>query len=524
MFVVGQRTLRQLLEYRAQVHPHKTLLIYEDSDGIPHYYSYAQFNVEVNRAANTLYHLGVRKGSYFHLHLPNSPEFLFFWFAGAKVGAIMVPTNILSTADELAYIIDHSEAVVSITRSEFVPAIRASRSETYPVLVLDSTTIPNTVSYETLRKQASAELLPVDLHPTDVVSVLYTSGTTARPKGAVLTNANYLYTAEIVSKAIRLEADDRNLVVLPLFHGNAQYYSTMPTLLVGASLALMDRFSASRYFEQAIRYEVTVGSLFAAPMRMILAQPHNPAHRQNRLRVVMFAQSIMAVQLAEWNERFGDHLTQLYGMTETVGPPFMNPLDPPRNNLSIGLPTLGYECRIVDEDGDDVPSGTIGQLVVRGTPGWTIMQGYLKNEEATISTIRDSWLWTGDNVWMDDSGYVFFIDRAKDMLKRGGENIAASEVEDVLKRHPGVFDCAVLGVPDPVRDEAIKAFVMRNENQQVTEAELITWCRQYLSGFKVPEFIEFCEELPRTSVGKIQKHLLRSGQYRRSTTPYHIDQ
>jgi len=251
-----------------------------------------------------------------------------------------------------------------------------------------------------------------------------------------------------------------------------------------------------------------VASLFAAPMRMLLAQPEVAEDRENRLRLVIFAQNLTEEQFSEWDRRFGAPLCQIYGMTE-VPFPMCNPLDYPRKNTSIGMCALGYEARVVDGEGQELPPGTPGQLVVRGEPGWGLMKGYFKNPQATAETIRDGWLWTGDNASMDEEGYFHFVDRAKDMIKRAGENIAASEVERVINMHPKVFDSAVFGVSDPVRDEAVAALVILKDGEAAEPEEIIEWCRGRLTRFKVPEFVEFRESFPRTSVGKIQKHLLR---------------
>ncbi|MDX1514738.1 MAG: AMP-binding protein, partial [Gammaproteobacteria bacterium] len=355
----------------------------------------------------------------------------------------------------------------------------------------------------------------------DSVAILYTSGTTARPKGVVVTNANYVYAGETVAKAIRLAPDDRHLVVLPLFHGNAQYYSTMSTMVTGASMALTSRFTASRYFELAIGHRCTVASLFAAPIRMILAQSRNPAHRDNRLRVVIFAQSVTPAQLDEWRDRFDAPLLQLWGMTETMGPPLMNPIDYRRNNMSVGFPVMGYEVALAGSGGERVARGETGQIIVRGEPGLTLMKEYYRNPQATAETIRDGWLWSGDNAYQDDDGYFHFVDRVKDMIKRSGENVAASEVESVVLQHPDVFDCAVIGVPDPVRDEAIVAVVVLKPDVDRDEKGIIEWCRARLAKFRVPERVEFRDALPRTSVGKIQKHVLRReiGQISKEAKP-----
>jgi carnitine-CoA ligase len=197
-------------------------------------------------------------------------------------------------------------------------------------------------------------------------------------------------------------------------------------------------------------------------------------------------------------------------MTEQLGWPLANPLHGRGDNMTIGRPTLPFRCRVVDEHGDDVPPGHPGQLLVHGVPGVSLMRGYFKNPLSTADTIRDGWLWTGDNVREREDGLFEFVDRAKDMIKRAGENVAASEVEAVLKDHPAVFDAAVIGVPDPMRDEAIKAYVVLREGSDVTAEQLIGWCASRLAKFRVPEFVEFRPELPRTSVGKIQKHVLRA--------------
>ena len=228
------------------------------------------------------------------------------------------------------------------------------------------------------------------------------------------------------------------------------------------------------------------------------------------MRAVLFAQCVTQDQLDEWQERFDAPLLQLWGMTETMGPPLMNPIHFRRNNMSMGLPVMGYRVQLVDEQGSPVARGDIGQIVVAGEPGRTLMKGYFKNREATADTIRNGWLWSGDNARQDDDGYFHFVDRAKDMIKRAGENVAASEVEAVILTHPRVFDCAVIGVPDPIRDESIVAVVVLVEGETLAGDAIINWCRERLASFRVPERVEFRRVLPRTSVGKIQKHLLRA--------------
>jgi crotonobetaine/carnitine-CoA ligase len=209
---------------------------------------------------------------------------------------------------------------------------------------------------------------------------------------------------------------------------------------------------------------------------------------------------------------------QIYGMTEQLGHPLANPLHGRRDNMSIGRPTLAFRCRVVDEEGRDVADGQPGQLLVAGVPGSSLMREYFQAPEATAEAIRDGWLWTGDTVRRRPDGYFEFVDRVKDMIKRAGENVAASEVEAVLKDHPAVFDAAVIGVPDPIRDEAIHACVVLKTEDAATADELIAWCAARLARFRVPQTVEFLTDLPRTSVGKIQKHILRSEYLARTHT------
>ena len=516
----GVRTLPALLEARARSTPHTPFVLFDDLKGRVTARTYREFDREANRAGHLLGRLGVRPGDTVALVLANCLEFLTLWFGAAKLGAVIVPVNTASSASELEYLVAHSESRLICTQAAWLDLARRVRSRcprVDEVLICGGGAPSALVDFGRLVAHCpeTPPKAPAPA-PTDEAAILYTSGTTARPKGVLVTHANYICAGETVARAVRLTPEDRHLCVLPLFHGNAQYYSTMSALVAGASVALMARFSASRYFDQAIAHRCTVSSLFAAPIRMLLAQPRRREHARNDLRAVIFAQSVTPAQLDEWEERFRAPLMQLWGMTETMGPPIVNPFDGERRNMSMGLPAPGYTSRLVDESGGPVARGEIGQIVVQGEPGLSLMKGYYKNPEATAETIRDGWLWSGDNARQDDDGYYHFVDRAKDMIKRSGENVAASEVEAVIREHPAVFDCAVIGVPDEMRDEAILAVVVPRGAGEgrppaaLTADDVIGWCRARLAGFRVPQLVRFRAELPRTSVGKIRKHVLRA--------------
>ncbi|PIC67269.1 ATP-dependent acyl-CoA ligase [Sporosarcina sp. P21c] len=512
MDCVGERTLRDLLNEKLHQHPDKTLFLFEDADRHVSQKTYREFEDEVDRLSRYFLHLGIRKGEHVTLHMPNNLEFYTIWFALANIGAIMVPTNILSPTSEMNYIISNSDSVMLITEQPYLdkftdlgkhcPAIR------YRMLTR-SQPVDGYFSYDDalIFESGCKHALP-ELHNEDTVAILYTSGTTSKPKGVCVTHANYLFVGEQMALNLQLTANDRTFIVLPLFHGNAQYYSTMSALTVGASIALTEKFSASRYFEQANQLQATVGSLFAAPIRMILAKNESKNVIKNTLHTIIFAQNVAAEQLNRFKELADVRLSQLYGMTETIGIPLMNPLHSVCKNESIGRPTLAYEVKLVDEQGNEVQKGASGQILVKGHPGRTIMKKYLRNQLATEETIQDGWLRTGDNARIGEDGYYYFVDRVKDMIKRSGENVATIEVESALASHQAVYEAAVIGVPDDMRDEAIKAFVILNEEMYVTENELLAHCQAQLAKFKVPDSIDFLDDFPRTSVGKIQKNKL----------------
>ncbi len=502
--VVGHRTVADVLRAGARRTPDRTLLVFDDLDGGVQEFTWADVLQRSTAIAGGLAGAGVSAGDHVHLHLPNRPEFIFHWFGCALRGAVMVPTNVASSVGELAYILGHVGAVLSVTDGAGRDTVRRAR---------DAAGLAGEVW------QCEADLpRPLNGHSTEAanpdggplsdLAVMYTSGTTSRPKGVRVTHANYVFAGESVAAGLGLVPEDRFLVVLPLFHANAQYYSVMSALVTGATVVLASRFSASGWVDTAIHHRATVASLFAAPIRMILAKPSQPHWRSHRLRVVAFAQNLTPAEYATWERDIGAPLLQLYGMTETIGPPLMNPLHGGRRHDSLGRVVLGYRCRITDGNGAGVSRGQAGELRVAGVPGISLMAGYLKDPDATVEAMGDGWLRTGDLVREDPDGLISFVTREKDMIKRAGENVAAGEIEDVLMEHPAVLDAAVIGVPDAMRDETIVAFVVTADGGVDNEA-LRIWCAERLARFRVPEFFAGRTTLPRTSVGKIQKQVLR---------------
>jgi carnitine-CoA ligase len=504
--IVGDRTVWSVLAAGAELHPERDLLVYDDLEGGSEIYSWRATADRSEALAATFLRSGAGPGSRLHLHLGNRPEFLFAWFAAARIGAAIVPTNPASVPRELAYILDHSQAAITLTDESGVGTVSEARSKSG----VDGRTL---VCETDLAGGSDLSGCGVDAElprSHDDLGVIYTSGTTSRPKGVRVTHANYVYAGETVAAALRLNATDRFLTVLPLFHANAQYYSTMGTLVAGGTIVLARRFTASGYADLAIHHRATVGSLFAAPIRMILAAEPQPHWLRNDLRTVVFAQDLTDQEYEQWNASIGAPLIQLYGMTETIGPPVMNSVGGISRHDAIGRPVLGYSCRIVREDGSSVFPGEQGELLVAGVPGVSLMAGYLDDPEASDAVMSAGWLATGDVVKQEPDGLIRFVGRTRDMIKRAGENVAAGEVEEVLREHPMVRDAAVLGVPDPVRDEEIIAFVVAVSHAQLDEADLRRWCTERLAPFRVPTHFSVEPDLPRTAVGKVLKHELRS--------------
>jgi crotonobetaine/carnitine-CoA ligase len=519
---VGNRTLSTFLEFHAVTLPHEVALFAETQAGVRQMLTWSELNASANQTGRWILEQGLKQGDSIALCLPNCLELYLLWLAAAKTGTVAVPIDPGSTPPELEFIIEHSDARLVLALTAGMDAARSAtrRCSLVKRLVGVSLTepLPATELGGEINKH-SAEQPSFNVKPVDVAGMLYTSGTTGRPKGVMLTHAAYIYGAEVFARSTALTPRDRHLIALPLYHAAAQCHALTPSLVAGASVAIVERFSASRFLQQAIRYGATRAALFAAPLRMLLRQYMGSRPPKTPLRLVTFAQNLVPEELREWDERFGIPLMQLWGMTETVGLPLMVPLNGPRDNMSMGLPVPGYEVKIVDATGQELPAGAEGEIAVRAEPGWNVTSGYYKNPQATAELIREGWIHSGDRGRVDEKGQFHFLGRFKEMIKRAGENISPLEVEGVLATHSAVADAAVVGVPDPLRDERVVAFVVFKEGQATSPDELKQWCRQALSAFKVPEEFVVCEEFPRTSVGKVQRHLLRRALLERSGQP-----
>jgi carnitine-CoA ligase len=343
----------------------------------------------------------------------------------------------------------------------------------------------------------------------DALEIMFSSGTTSRPKGVVATHTNLLTSGRRQAMSYRVDGDDRLLTVLPLFHASAQSTTLFAALVSGAAAIFLERYSATRFCGRVRAHRATRLTLVAMLLRTLLAQPRSDDERDHVLRSVGYATNMTEAAQAAFEERFGVRLTNAYGLTEAMTEVTIAPLDGPRRWPSVGLPTMDRAVRIVGEDGVQLPPGELGEIQIRGVPGATIMREYYGDPEATAWALHDGWLRTRDIGRLDEDGYLYFSDRDVDLIKSAGENVSATEVEAVLLEHPGIGAVAVVGVEDPIRDELIKAFVVPVAGATPTAEAIQEFCRPRLARFKIPAMIELCSELPTNAVGKIDKKRLR---------------
>lgn len=515
--LIGDRTLRDLLDERTARYPEKPWIVYEDAEGTITEYSYLEVSRRVDELAAGLAALGVGKGDRVTIHLRNSPEVIEAWFALATLGAVFVPSNVANTAGEIQHVVSYSESVAVITQPLFAEVVAQAVAQCPTVrhtLMARTSALP--VGSEPdgtllLDDQRLAGGTPPDngVGPDDVTEMIFTSGTTARPKGVLLTHANALHSGERSSRALLLDTSERCLTSLPVFHVNAQSLTVLSSLTVGGTCIVLEEYRATRFWDQVRAHRATQISLVAMQARTLLAQPPRDTDAEHDVRRVFYALNITVDERDLFEKRYGVELVNGYGLSEAMTLVTVAPVFGPKRWPSIGLPLHDRVVKIVDPDGNEVAHGQVGEIVVQGRPGRTLMLGYHNDPEATARTLVDGWLHTGDNAYVDEKGYFHFFDRGKDMIKRAGENVSTVEVESVLLDHPEIAEAAVIGVVDPIRDEAVKAFVALIPGSTLSVESIQEFCATRLARFKVPTIVEVLDELPKTSIGKIEKKLLR---------------
>ena len=479
--------------------------------------TYADFYRRCRAAAGMFRQLGIRHGDRVALFLPNVPEVLYSWFGLALLGGIAVTINTAYRRDETAFILNNAEATALVAHHTLLD-VATQAADIAPcvqrrlAVASDDTQAPaGWQSYgELLAAAPPIDALPA-VAPTDISMLQYTSGTTGNPKGVMVTHQMYVAAGQGFALWTQATPTDRFFTCLPYFHANAQYYSTMGALAAGATLVVQERFSASRFWPQVRAARATIVNFIGMMMPVLAKNPPQPDDADNTVRLFYGSPAFAPEFLADFERRFGTDIIVGFGMTETCygtietigGERRPNSSGQPRRHPD---PAFENAVRIVNDHGQPVPNGQPGEITIRNP---ATMAGYWRNPAETAAALRAGWLFTGDLGWLDDDGYLYFVDRKKDVIRRRGENISSQEVEDVIKRHESVLDCAIIAVPSELGEDEVKAYVTPRPGATVAPADVIYWCAAHLAYFKVPRYIEVRAELPRTPSLRVRKDVLR---------------
>ncbi len=467
------------------------------------------------RLSNALTALGIEPGERVAMMLPNCPEVGISYGGILRMGGVVVPVLFLLATEELHHILADSEARAIITSPEFVAkAIEAAIGcDPAPTVIVAGGAAEGTLSFEDLLAAASPDAPLVEREADDPALFMYTSGTTGRPKGVVLTHGNMLHQAEAIHEISELDRSALTLAVMPLAHAGGLVGWVAGTKN-GARSVLMRWFDPDAFCRNVQEHGVIATGLVPTMAALLLNHPAIDQYDLSTLEHVAFGAAPAPIELIRtFEQRTGSTVRMVYGLTEAAPIVTADRISSPRKPGSCGFAIPGVTVAIMDPDGNQLKPGELGEICVRGP---NVMAGYHNLPEATAEAIRDGWLRTGDVGHLDEDGYLFIIDRVKDLIIRGGLNVYPHDVEEVLVSHPGVAEAAVVGIPDPIYGEEVEAFVVRRIGTEATEDELLAHCREHLAKYKSPRRVSFVPDLPRNQVGKVLKRVLREQAVARS--------
>ena len=513
-FQMAGQDVPWLVEHWAKNKPDHPFLIWEPKSGDTHQWTYAEFDAATRRIGAGLAAKGVAKGDKVLIHCDNCPEMVLAWYACAKIGAVGVTTNTRSAGPEVEYFASHARCVGAVTQPQYAGLVAKHAKELGWIVVTDDNSGEVPSADEAAHGQPAFSSLEGDAadcpergaDPMAPVGIMYTSGTTSRPKAVVHTHANAIWASRQGALNIDMDGDGVYLIYLPFFHVNAQSWSTWSTLGAGGTIVLQPKFSSSRFWEIVTRHDVTHISLIPFVFKALAGQPI-PEHK---LRIGVFG--LIMPPLESW---LGLRVMSAWGMTETVTHATRNDWHQTYPDGSMGKPTPGYEFLIVDQDtGQPCLNGEIGELWVRGRRGIQLFLEYFDNDEANEKAFTaDGWFKTGDRVVLGAEGNFYYKDRDKDALKVGGENVSAREVEDCVREVGGIGDVAVVGQQHDMLDQVAVAFVIRGPDAPASEEEhaqaILDHCAGKLADFKVPRAVYFRDVFPVATLDKVAKNKLR---------------
>lgn len=496
----------------ANIHKFKeyVALIFEDAatNSYEEYTNVQLYKIS-NRFAHALRKRGVKKGDFVSVVLPNSPYVTKVFQAILKIGATINPIIFALTQGEITYILRDAAPSCVVTSPELYEKIKASAegaNYSGDIIVVGHKQIPGALSFESLIQESPEEFEIVDTADEDLAIVMYTSGTTGVPKGVMLTHKNLNFIATTGVKIFPSDQGTTGLCVLPLNHS---YGVTLMngSYLSGSKIVLHPWFNPEATLQAFAKHRIT--QFAGVPtMYIMLLNTYNPQiHDTSSIEVFVVSAAPMPVGLLNVvEEKLGGRIFEGYGLTEAAPSVSIQRRDMPVKRGSVGLPIPDVSVKIFDDKDQEVPRGAWGEIVVRGP---NIMKGYLNKPKETAEVLRNGWLHTGDIGYMDEDGELYITDRKKDLIIRGGENISPSEIEEVIFKHPGVLEAAVIGVPDPKYGEEVKAIIVPKPGQKLTEQEILDFCSGKLARFRCPKTVSFLESLPKNLVGKVLKREIR---------------
>jgi len=480
--------------------PHKPALIFEQKT-----WTYRELDEQANRIANLLQALGVQKGDRVALFLPNIPAFVFAYLGIQKLGAIAVSVSAMLKSDEVKFILNDCTASVVITTAQLCEQVpQDDLAYLQHVLIAEGETDAGQ-SLDELMAGASPEAIAAKLERNDPAAILYTSGTTGFPKGAILSHGNVVSNMHSVKHSCSMGPEDRLLLYLPLFHCFGQNFILNAGLNACATIVLQRRFDPEKVLGAIARERVTM--FFGVPTVFIKLLELCPANYDfSSIRYHFTAAAPMSPEVVRrWRDEQGQIIYEGYGLTETS--PFTSYNHPLKYKPgSIGMPIENVEMQVVDSNGEELPPGEIGELVIRGP---NVMLGYWNRPDVNQQVLKGGWFHTGDLGRMDEDGYFYLCDRLKDMINVSGFKVYPSEVERVIAQHPAVAEVAVYGAADKVKGELVAASVRLKANGAATAEELQAFCRDRIANYKIPQLIQFVESLPKNATGKVLKRVLK---------------
>ncbi len=508
--------LGDILERNARLNPEREALVFGTTR-----LSYRAFDEAANRLANALRGLGVAKGDRVAILLRNCLEYEIAVFGIAKAGAVIVPVNFRLNPEEIRFILTHAHAQVVITADEYLDLLASVKGELGDVKTWLSVSpgTRQTFAFDTVLAAGAAERPNVEIREDDLAYIFYTSGTTGLPKGAMITHGNITASAHIGALELRVRHEEIALFSIPLFHGGG---GSIPLgfFLMGATVVIAE-YEPERVAALIQQERITTATFVPAMILFLMNSPARSRYDLTSLKKLIDGAAPMPTDrltavILEWGVEFYN----IYGLTETA--PYISVLHPEDFTLtgapekvrrlgSVGREVIGVEARVVDTTGCEVGPGAVGEIIARG-PNFT--RGYWNAPAETAQAIRQGWFYTGDVATLDEERYLYIVDRKKDVIISGGENIASVEVEAALYQHPAVLEAAVIGVPDEHWGEAVKGVVVLREGAVVSASELIDYCRTQLASYKKPRSIDFIQVLPRNPSGKVLKHQLREPYWR----------